>query len=165
VVRELQQNNRGISHFFCQVSGGGLMSGQAIAISDGFPSAQIIGVEPAEADDFRQSLAANKRIRIDHPRSICDGLLSYSVGEHNWPILQRLVKQSVAMPDIRIRNAMRWMYQHHGLRTEPSGCIAIAALLDRQVDLTGEGDIVVVLSGRNVDEDAFQKWTLLKDEG
>src|SRR5262245_15044775 len=94
VVRELQREGRSISHFFCPVSGGGLMAGQAVAIHDGFPSAQIVGVEPAGADDFRQSLAAGERIRLAHPSSICDGLLSYDVGEHNWPLLRRLVNRA-----------------------------------------------------------------------
>jgi threonine dehydratase len=158
VVRDLQREGRGVSHFFCPVSGGGLMAGQALAIADGFPAARIIGVEPAGADDFRQSLAAGKRVRIDRPTSICDGLLTYDVGEHNWPILHRLVQQAVALPDSATRAAMRWLYEQHGLRTEPSGAIAVAALLDRQTDLSGEGDLVVVLSGRNVDDDAFLAW-------
>jgi len=161
VVRELQREGRTVSHFFCPVSGGGLMAGQALAIADGFPRARIIGVEPAEADDFRRSLAAGQRVRLDRPASICDGLLSYDVGEYNWPILQKYVKESVALPDLSTRSAMRWLYQQHGLRTEPSGAISVAAVLERQVDLSGEGDIVLTLSGRNVDEEAFQNWITL----
>jgi threonine dehydratase len=53
---------------------------------------------------------------------------------------------------------MRWLYEHHGLRTEPSGAITIAALLERRVELSGDGDVVAVLSGRNVDENAFRSW-------
>src|SRR5262249_48301571 len=56
VVRDLKREGRGVSHFFCPVSGGGLMAGQALAIADGFPQAHIIGVEPTGADDFRRSL-------------------------------------------------------------------------------------------------------------
>ncbi|WP_406698514.1 pyridoxal-phosphate dependent enzyme [Singulisphaera sp. Ch08] len=158
IVRDLQRDGRSISHFFCPVSGGGLMAGQAIAIADGFPHAQIIGVEPDGADDFRRSLAAGSRQRLDRPTSICDGLLSYDVGEHNWPILSRLVNQAVAIPDQATQDAMRWVYERHGLRTEPSGAITIAALLGNQVDLSGDGDLVVVVSGRNVDEAAFRTW-------
>ena len=132
--------------------------GHALAIADSFPQAKIIGVEPAEANDFQQSLAAGKRIRIEKPKSICDGLCSYDVGEHNWPILSRHVSQSVSIPDDETRRAMKWLYDQHGLRTEPSGAIATAALLSVQVDLSGDGDIVVTLSGRNVDEGAFRKW-------
>ena len=134
------------------------MAGQALAIADGFPQARLIGVEPDGADDFARSLAAGRRIRIDHPKSICDGLLSYDVGEHNWPILSRLVSNSVTVSDRETRRAMKWLYQHHGLRTEPSGAIATAALLTGKADLAGEGDVVVVISGRNADETAFREW-------
>ena len=134
------------------------MAGQALAIAASFPTARIIGVEPAGADDFRRSLAAGQRIRVEHPESICDGLLSYDVGEHNWPILKRLVCRAVAVPDLATRAAMRWLYDQHGLRTEPSGAIGVAVLLGRLVDLSGRGDVVVVLSGRNVDDDAFAAW-------
>ena len=158
IVTDLLEKGRLVSHFFCPISGGGLMAGHALAINDGFPAAQILGVEPAGADDFRQSLAASKRVRLDRPSSICDGLLSYDVGEHNWPILQRLVSQSLVIEDLATRRAMRWLYDHHGLRCEPSGAIAVAALLSRRENLQGEGDLVVIVSGRNVDELAFRAW-------
>ncbi len=158
VIRDLVTQQRTISHFLCPVSGGGLMAGQALAIADGFPDAKILGVEPDGADDFARSLAAGKRLRIDHPQSICDGLLSYDVGEYNWPILKRLLQGSVTVPDLETRRAMKWIYQHHGLKTEPSGAITIAALLTGKVDLNGDGDIAIVLSGRNADESAFRNW-------
>jgi threonine dehydratase len=158
IVEELQRQRRNVSQFLCQVSGGGLMAGHAIAVADAYPDAEIVGVEPSEADDFGRSLAAQQRTRLERPRSICDGLLSYDVGEHNWPILKQLVKSAVAVPDDTTRQAMRWLYDKHGLRTEPSGAITTAALLSGAVKPRGEGDIVVVLSGRNADESAFRNW-------
>jgi threonine dehydratase len=158
IAEELQRQGRTISQFVCQVSGGGLMAGHALAIADAFPDATITGVEPDTADDFRQSLAAGQRVRVDRPSGICDGLLSYDVGEHNWPILQKLVAASVTVPDLQTRQAMFWLYDKHGLRTEPSGAITTAAVLTGQVSLEGAGDIVLVLSGRNADEDRFREW-------
>lgn len=158
IGRDLRQMGRDVSHFLCQVSGGGIMAGHAVAIADAYPEARIIGVEPAGADDFCQSLRAGKRVRIERPTSICDGLLSYDVGEQNWPLIQRHVAEGSAVPDESTCQAMRWLYKHHGLRTEPSGAIATAAVLSGQVDLSGSGDIVIVISGRNVDEAKFQDW-------
>lgn len=158
IAEELQRQGRGLSHFLCQVSGGGLMAGHSLAIADRFPQAKQIGVEPSGADDFRRSLQAGQRTRLDRPESICDGLRSYDVGEHNWPILQSHVSQAVAVADHDTQLAMKWLYEKHGLRTEPSGAITTAALLTGQVQPDGEGDIVVVLSGRNVDETAFRTW-------
>ncbi len=158
IARELKRQDRGVSQFVCQVSGGGLMAGHALSIADGFPAADIIGVEPQDADDFCQSLRDDKRVRIERPQSICDGLLSYDVGEHNWPILKRNVTEAVCVPDSDTQQAMKWTYDKHGLRTEPSGAVTTAALLTGKVRLDGEGDVVVVVSGRNVDEPQFQQW-------
>jgi threonine dehydratase len=158
VVRDLESQGRSISHYFCQVSGGGLMAGQALVVAHHFSDANIIGVEPEQADDFKQSLVAKERIRVDHPTSICDGLLSYDVGEYNWPILKEKVHSCISVPDLKTREAMKWLYDNHGLQTEPSGAIATAALLSGEADLSGEGDIVVVVSGRNVDEETFRDW-------
>jgi threonine dehydratase len=134
------------------------MAGHALAIADGFPDARIIAVEPEGADDFCRSLAAGKRVRFDRPESICDGLRSYDVGEHNWPILHRHVSAAVAIPDRVTQQAMKWIYEKHGLRTEPSGAVTTAAVLSRAVALDGEGDVVLVLSGGNADEPAFRDW-------
>jgi threonine dehydratase len=158
IVQDLRREGRAVSHFFCQVSGGGLMAGHALAIADGFPQAKIIGVEPEGADDFMRSLQAGRRVRLDRPTSICDGLLSYDVGEHNWPILQQHVAESIPVPDRATQQAMKWLYELHGLRTEPSGAITTAAVLSGKVNLDGDGDLVIVLSGRNVDEETFRNW-------
>ena len=123
IVAQVKQQRREVSHFICPVSGGGLMAGHALAMADGFPQAEIIGVEPTGADDFCQSLGADRRVRIERPTSICDGLCSYDVGEHNWPILRQHVTRAVAVADEETMGAMGWIYQQHGLRTEPSGAI------------------------------------------
>ena len=157
IAQSLQLERRDISHFVCAVSGGGLMAGHAIAMVTHFPFSRIIGVEPDGADDFRQSLAANERIRLPKPKSICDGLLSYDVGVNNWPILRKHVSESVVVSDSQIQQTMKWIFEKHGLRSEPSGAITIAAVLCDKIDLSGDGDIVLVLSGRNVDTDAFER--------
>lgn len=162
IVDELKRQGRGLSHFLCQVSGGGLMAGHCVAVADRYPQAKQIGVEPAGANDFQRSMQAGQRIRLDRPESICDGLRSYDVGEHNWPILQKHVSQAVAIPDRDTQLAMKWLYERHGLRTEPSGAITTGALLTGEVKPDGDGDVVVVLSGRNVDEEAFREWIAVK---
>ena len=135
------------------------MAGHALAIADAFPDSTIIGVEPEGANDFQQSLARGKRCEIQRPRSICDGLLSYSVGERNWPILSERVSACDTVPDDDTRGAMRWLYEHHGVHAEPSGVISLAALLRRKATFQDEpaaaGDIVLVLSGRNIDLPAW----------
>lgn len=158
ITEELRRQDRRASHFFCAVSGGGLMAGHALAIADAFPECSIVGVEPDGADDFQRSLQSNKRVRLERPTSICDGLLSYDVGEHNWPILRELVTSTTTVPDLKTRQAMKWLYDHHGLMTEPSGAITVAAILTGDVNFDGDGDLVAIVSGRNVDSKQFREW-------
>lgn len=158
IVEELKRQGRTVSHFLCPVSGGGLMAGHALAIADGFGQAAIVGVEPDGADDYCRSLEVGERVRIERPTSICDGLCSYDVGVHNWPILKKHVPVAVRVPDEQTKRAMAWLYEVHGLRVEPSGAIATAAALEGRVDLDGDGDVVLVVSGRNVDEARFAEW-------
>ena len=158
IVEELQQKNRSLSHFVCPVSGGGLMAGHALAIQQAFPKSKIIGVEPTGADDFYQSMAAGKRVRIEQPKSICDGLCSYEVGQYNWPILSEHITRATRITDKQTCGAMRWLYEQHGLRSEPSGAIAVAVALTESDRFEGDGDIVIIVSGRNVDDSAFQRW-------
>lgn len=158
IVEDLQCQGRKLSNFVCPISGGGLMAGHALAIHAKFPDAQIIGVEPSGADDFRRSLEVDERLRVERPQSICDGLLSYDVGVQNWPILHHLVKQCVCIDDSDTIAAMRWLEDQHGLRSEPSGAIALAAAMFHPEVLQGNGDIVVVISGRNVDAGQFRRY-------
>ena len=65
---------------------------------------------------------------------------------------------TVTVADDETRQAMKWLYDHHGLRTEPSGVVTVAALMQGRITCDGEGDIVAVISGRNADEDQFRKW-------
>jgi threonine dehydratase len=158
IVHQLKRQDRDVSHFVCAVSGGGLMAGHALSIADGYPEAQIVGVEPEDANDFQQSLQQGRRVRLERPKSICDGLLSYDVGENNWPILKKHVTSAVAVQDSDTRQAMKWLYERHGLKTEPSGAITVASMLTGKTSLAGSGDIIAVVSGRNVDETQFREW-------
>jgi threo-3-hydroxy-L-aspartate ammonia-lyase len=162
IADELRRQGRSISQFICQVSGGGLMAGHALAIGEAFPDALIVGVEPDTAADFQQSLESDERLLVDRPSGICDGLLSYDVGVCNWPILRQHVSLAVTVPDIDTQQAMKWLYEKHGLCTEPSGAITTAAVLTGKVPLDGDGDIVLVVSGRNVDKVQFHKWIDVK---
>src|ERR671932_1311827 len=55
------------------LGGGGLLSGVATAVKALRPGARVVGVEPEASPDFRRSLAAGRRERVEIERSICDG--------------------------------------------------------------------------------------------
>ena len=151
------------------VSGGGLISGCATAAQALAPGLRIIGVEPEAGDDVRRSLAAGERTSIPVPRTIADGLQATSPGELTFPIIHDLVEEVVTVSDEEIATAMRVCLEHLDLVAEPSGAVALAAVLCGRVAVDG-GRIGVVLSGGNVDPERFEELVGLRvpahaDEG
>jgi threo-3-hydroxy-L-aspartate ammonia-lyase len=137
------------------VSGGGLISGCAIAARALLPEIRIVGVEPATADDVVRSLAAGERVSIPVPRTIADGLQVTSPGELTFGVIRNLVDEVVTVSDDEIVAGMRACLDRIGMVAEPSGAVALAAVLCGRVTEAGER-VGVVLSGGNIDPERFE---------
>jgi threonine dehydratase len=133
------------------VGGGGLIGGCA-TIAKSMGVARVVGVEPEAGNDWEQSFAAGKRIAIDVPRTIADGLQTHMPGELTWEVGSRLVDQIVTVTDAQIVEAMRFAFERLKLVIEPSGAVGIAAL---QAGLVSGSRIGIVISGGNVAADRF----------
>ncbi len=135
------------------VSGGGLISGIAVAVRALNPKAKIIGVEPELAADARDSLRSGTRVAwpaSQTARTIADALRVEQVGELTFPYMKELVSDIVTVTDEEILEAMRTLATSARLVAEPGGAAAVAACLYRGDELPG-GSRVAVLSGGNVD--------------
>jgi threonine dehydratase len=138
------------------LGGGGLMAGTAVAASSLYPDIEIIGVEPAAGDDHQRSFAAGKRVAIDVPRTIADGLAVNEPGEQTFAINHRLVSEVVTVTDDEIRAAMRFLFDRMKLVVEPSGATVVAALLTGRVRAPGKR-VGLIISGGNVSADRFRE--------
>lgn len=138
-----------VAHYFCQIGGGGLMSGSATALKKCNPDIRVVGVEPIGANDYFLSHQKGSRVRLEHVNTIADGLRAPEVGDLNWPLLQKAVDLPVTVTDEEIVAAMDFLYKKMGMIVEPSGAVSFAAL--RRHLKNKEGDVVALLSGANVD--------------
>ena len=132
------------------IGGGGLAGGIAIALVDAFPSIRIVGVEPATADDARQSLLAGSIVTIAQPITVADGVATQAVGTHTFPILRSLLDDVVTVTDEEIMSALRFVLERMKQVVEPTGALTTAALLQARVNVTGKC-VVSVLCGGNLD--------------
>ena len=131
------------------VGGGGLIAGTAIAGKGVQPGIRIVGVEPQDGDDTRQSLARGERVTIPVPRTIADGQAAATPGELTFSINRHLVDEIVLVSDDELRAAMRFALDRLKLVTEPSGAAGLAALLAGRLSPV-PARIGVILSGGNV---------------
>jgi threonine dehydratase len=135
------------------VSGGGLLSGVAAAVKQLRPQAKLFGVEPELAGDTAESFRGGSIVEWPAEltsRTICDGLRTQSVGVRNFAHIQAFVDGIITVTEAEIRAAMRAIVAATRLVPEPSGAVAVAALLFHAAELPHYTKAVAVVSGGNV---------------
>ncbi|MGL3209520.1 threonine/serine dehydratase [Bradyrhizobium sp. BR 1433] len=138
-------------------SGGGLIAGVATAVKAKYPQAQVIVAEPAGYDDHALSLKVGHReAHAVAPRTICDALMAMIPGELTFAINSKLLANGVSASDDEVGAAVAFAYRELKLVVEPGGAVGLAALLAGRIDAKGK-NVVIVLSGGNVDADLFAK--------
>jgi threonine dehydratase len=139
------------------VSGGGLIAGVATAIKARFPQAMVMSAEPETFDDHARSLRAGKREPHGSTgRTICDALMAAIPGEITFAINSRLLAKGVTASDAEVGTAVDFAFRELKLVVEPGGAVGLAALLAGRIDISGK-NIVIVLSGGNVDADLYAR--------
>lgn len=136
------------------LGGGGLFSGACVVARHVDPTIACWGVEPVAGDDVRQSYAAKKRITIDVPKTIADGLQTQSPGELTFPIIRDLAAGIITVTDDELVDAMRFAFERLKLVVEPSGAAALAAVLNKRIPGAGKR-IGIVITGGNIDAARF----------
>ena len=134
------------------VGGGGLLGGSALV--GAHRGCRVYGAEPAGADDAMRSLRAGRIIPAEAPDTIADGLRT-SLGGRNFEVIRNCVEDILTVSEDAILAAMRLLWERAKLVVEPSGAVGLAALLEHGPP-RGCSRIGVVLSGGNVDLDAFR---------
>ena len=138
-------------------SGGGLIAGVATAIKARYPHAMVMSGEPEEFDDHARSLRAGKReAHGSKGRTICDALMAAIPGEITFSINSQLLAQGITASDAEVGTAVGFAFRELKLVVEPGGAVGLAALLAGRIDVTGK-NVVIVLSGGNVDADLFAR--------
>jgi threonine dehydratase len=141
------------------VSGGGLISGIAVAVRALNPAARVIGVEPELAADARASLRAGRRVAWESEqttRTVADALRVEQVGELTFAHISELVTDIITVTEDEMLQAIRTLATRARLVAEPGGAAAVAACLYHGDELPG-GTRVAVVSGGNIDPSLLAK--------
>jgi threonine dehydratase len=133
------------------VGGGGLISGVSAATRATLPTARVIGVEPAGADDAARSFQAGRLIPLERADTIADGLRG-SLSPATFAHIRRGVDEIVTVSEAAIVGAMRSIWEALKVVIEPSAAVPYAAILEGKVDVRGQR-VGIVLTGGNVDLD------------
>jgi threonine dehydratase len=153
---ELAALNREFDFVIAPIGGGGLTSGIIKAFRAASISAKVIGAEPLMANDAARSLRAGRIVTNEsEPQTIADGARTVSVGNHNWPILKDGLARIVETPEEKIKEGVRLLFTLANLKAEPTGALAVGAMLAEPETFRG-ARVCAVVSGGNVDLEIYR---------
>ena len=147
VALELLEEVPDLDMVLVPVGGGGLISGIAVAVSEIAPIINVVGVEPALADDARQSFEERKLIPSNYPDTVADGLRT-SLGTKTFPIILKYVKKIITAPEEKILPIMNVMTENLKDNIEPSSAVPLAALMEKK-HMFKEKKVGIIISGGN----------------
>jgi threonine dehydratase len=136
--------------------GGGLFAGASVAARGLSPRVACFAVEPAAADDARQSFLKGERVKIAPPETIADGARPQSPGELTFPFLRKNAADVLTVSEEEIVEAMKFMLLRMKILVEPTGALSAAAVLNGKLPPQARR-VGVVLSGGNVDADVLAR--------
>jgi threonine dehydratase len=114
------------------IGGGGLAAGIGLALRSVIPDVRLIGVQAGKSG-----------------YTIADGIFVKHPGALTMSMLEHMLDDMVHVSDEEISQAIVLLLERAKLVVEGAGAVSVAALLSDKV--AGEGPIVAVLSGGNID--------------
>ena len=133
------------------VGGGGLISGIATAIKSQRPEVRLIGVEAARMPAMQQSITAGSIQTLEGASTLADGIAVAKVGRHTLPIVDRLVSEIVTVSEEQIASAIMLLLEREKTLVEGAGATGFAALYAGRIGNIVGKQVVVVISGGNID--------------
>jgi len=151
IARQAASRGAKLDAVLVPCSGGGVVSGIALALSGTSPGTTAISIEPERFDGMRRSLAAGKRtVAPGGALSMADALMAPVPGRVPFALAKKLMKLGLTVNDDELARAVACAARQLKLIIEPGGSAGLAALLGERYDVHGK-TVGVVLTGGNCD--------------
>ena len=155
---EILEDRPEVDTVIVALSGGGLISGIALALKAANPGTRVVGVTMEQGAAMYESVHAGRPVEVEEAASLADSL-GGGIGLENrytFELTRALVDDYVLVSEAEIARAMRHLYCNERVIAEGGGAVSVAAVLaDKVPDLAG--NVVCVVSGGNVAMAAFTR--------
>lgn len=147
---EILEQHPDIEVIVSPIGGGGLIGGVACAVKESRPSVKVYGVQPARIPSMKAAIAAGKPVTLDSAKTIADGIAVRRAGDYTLPLVQKYVDDIVTVEEEEIANAILLLLEREKTLAEGAGAAAIAAVLNRKIQLQNKR-VAVLVCGGNID--------------
>lgn len=148
---EILEDAPGIEAVLVPLSGGGLISGVALAMKELSPKVRVVGISMEHGAVMAASLEAGRPVELAEAPTLADSLQG-GIGLDNrltFGICRDLVDEVVLLSEDEIADAMAFAFGSHRLVLEGGGAVGIGAILAGKVDRSVK--TAIVCSGANAE--------------
>jgi threonine dehydratase len=154
---EMLQQVPDVDTVLVQLSGGGLISGIALALKAQRPDIRIIGISMERGAAMAISQTAGKPVEVEELPTLADSL-GGGIGLDNrytFAMVRDYVDEIVLLDENEIADGIRHAYFGEQVIVEGGGAVGIAALLAGKAKPGAK--TIVLLSGKNIDMELHRK--------
>lgn len=157
LARELFALGLDLDFIVAPIGGGGLTAGLVKAVRESGKKTQVLAAEPLLANDAAESFRAGRLVSgPDESNTIADGARLLRLGDHNWEILSHGLAGVIEVTEEQIKEGVRLLFLLANLKTEPTGALALGAVLAEPQRFKGKR-VCCVISGGNADPALYAK--------
>ncbi len=146
---ELMEEKNDLELIIAPIGGGGLMSGTSACAKGINKNVQVIGAEPANADDAYRSFTTGRLHPSLNPVTVADGLLT-SLSELTFSIIRKNVDAIYTVKEESIIECMLLVWERMKIIIEPSSATVLAVVKENPGIFRGK-KTGLIISGGNVD--------------
>ncbi len=154
---EMLQQVPDVDTVLVQLSGGGLISGIALALKTQKPNIRIIGISMQRGAAMAASQSAGKPIEVEELPTLADSL-GGGIGLDNhytFDMVRDTVDEIVLLDEDEIADGIRHAYFSEQVIIEGGGSVGLAALVAGKIKPGNK--TIVLLSGKNIDMELHRK--------
>ena len=149
----LEQAGRDLTAVFVPIGGGGLAAGVSTYVKAVRPWVKVYGVEPEDSDCMSRSLKAGKRVTLDNPGLLADGVCVQEPGKETFKLCKENLDGIVRVSTAETCAAIKDIFEATRAICEPAGALALAAA--KKSAKKGES-YACVISGANMNFDRIR---------
>ena len=155
---EILEDRPEVDTVIAALSGGGLISGVAIALKAADPRIRVVGVTMEQGAAMYESVRAGRPVDVEEAPSLADSL-GGGIGlgnRYTFELARALIDDYVLVSEQEIARAMQHLYRNDRVIAEGGGAVSVAAVLEGAAPALS-GNVVCIVSGGNADMAVFTR--------
>lgn len=153
---ELMQEISNLDSVLVPLSGGGLISGIALAVKSINPECKVYGISMDRGAAMYESIKAGEKVEVYEVDTLADSLQGGILldNQYTYKMVKNYVDEIILVTEDEIKEAVSYIFYHDHFVVEGASAVGTAALLSGKINSYDE-KLAVILTGTNISNDEF----------